>query len=250
MRTEMTKHDAAGPPMAASPALVQPPSSAPPPRGHAARFAALANTIEARHDAQSLDDVMALRDKYAAPVFGSVSPWSLVEMLGQCIDPSDQRLYCTSQQVHVLQMIDAMEAEEAATPESLLVALVHDLGKVLLLAGEAPENVVCMNRPVQAGAPGCGLDRCVFQWNHDEWAYARLKDHLPDHLAWLVRYHSILPATCMHLMDARDLDYCRRYLKHFARYDHGTKSPCNLPQRRIGDYRAIVERALPAKMPF
>ncbi|MEP7060841.1 MAG: inositol oxygenase family protein [Betaproteobacteria bacterium] len=243
-------HDVTGLWPATSPPPVHPPSAAPSPRGHAARFAALASTIEARHDAQSLDDVMELREKYAAPVFGSVSPWSLVEMLGQCVDPSDQRLYCTSQQVHLLQMIDAMEAEGAATPELLLVALVHDFGKVLLLTDEAPENVVCMNRPLQAGTPGCGLDRCVFQWNHDEWAYARFKDHLPDHLGWLVRYHSILPATCMHLMDARDLDYCRRYLKPFARYDHGSKSPCNLPQRRIGDYRAVIERALPAKMSF
>jgi len=237
-------------PQPAAPGAPQHPASAPTARAHAARYAARANAIEALHDAQSVDDVMRLRDKYATPVFGSVSPWSLVEMLGQCIDPSDQRLYCASQQMHVLQIINAMEAENAATPQMLLVALVHDLGKVLLLTDEAPQNIVCMNRPLQAGTPGCGLDNCVFQWNHDEWAYARLRDHLPDHLAWLVRYHSILPATCLHYMDARDQDYCRRYLKHFARYDHETKSPFNVPQRRMADYRAIVERALPAQMMF
>ena len=244
-----TPGSSAAPP---SPAATAPARSTliPPARVLAERHADHARAIVSRHDAQGIDDVMALRDKYATPTFGSVSPWSLVEALGQCIDPSDQRLYCASQQMHLLQMIEAMEGENAATPEMLLVALVHDLGKTLLLTDEAPENIVCMNRPVRTGAPGCGLDHCVFQWNHDEWAYARLKDHLPDHLAWLVRYHSILPGTCMQFMDARDIDYCRRYLKPFAAFDHETKSPFNVARRRIADYRSVVERALPARMAF
>jgi hypothetical protein len=51
-------------------------------------------------------------------------------------------------------------------------------------------------------------------------------------------------------MDARDRDYAERYLRPFARYDHGTKSPLFLPQRRLEDYRHIVERALPATIMF
>lgn len=234
--------------------LQPPPRPSPPiacpPHELAERYAAYATAIESRHSAQTLDDVMALREKYAKPTFGAASPWSLVQMLGQCIDPSDQRLYCASQQLHVLQIIDALEVENAATPEMLLLALVHDLGKVLLLTDEAPENVVCMNRPVATGVAGCGLDRCVLQWNHDEWAYMRLKDHLPDPLAWLVRYHSIVPAACIQYMDARDREYCNRYLKPFARFDHESKTPLNLPPYRIDHYRAIIERALPLKLDF
>jgi hypothetical protein len=204
--------------------------------------------IDSRHHAQTLDDVAALRSKYATPVLGRVSPWSVVESLGRCIDPTDQRLYCASQHLHILQIIDAMEQEGAASDEMVLVALVHDLGKVLLLTDEAPENIVCMNRPIRVCAPGGGLDNCVFQWNHDEFAYSRLKDHLPDPLAWLVRYHSIVPEACELYMDARDRDYYQRYLKPFSRYDHGTKSPFYLPKRRLADYRHVVERALPASI--
>lgn len=229
-------------------AAAERPSTAPIPapgfldEGYRKRAAA----IEARHNAQTVETVAALRKKYAAPVFGLVSPWSLVQKLAQCIDPTDCKLFGASQQLHVLQIIDAMEAEGMATDEWLLVALVHDIGKVLLLTGEAPENVVCMNKPISVCAPGGGLDNCVFQWNHDEFAYSRLKDHLPDGLAWLVRYHSILPETCERYMDARDREYRERYLRPFSRYDHRTKSHLNLPQRRIEDYRHIVERALPA----
>lgn len=207
-----------------------------------------ANEIEARHNAQTADSVRALREKYAVPVLGRVAPWSLVEKLAECIDPTDHKLTGASQQMHVLQIIDAMETEGTATEEWLLVALVHDIGKVLLLTGEAPENVVCMNRPIAVCAPSGGLDNCVFQWNHDEFAYSRLKDYLPDGLAWLVRYHSILPATCEKYMDARDLEYREQYLRPFARYDHGTKSPMYLPQRRLQDYRHVVERALPTSI--
>jgi hypothetical protein len=213
-------------------------------------FAQRAEAIEARHDAQTAETVAALRRKYAAPVFGRVSPWSLIEKLAQCVDPTDTRLYGASQHLHLLQIIDAMEAEGTATEEMILVTLVHDLGKVLLLAGEPPENVVCMNKPVTVCEPGGGLQHCVFQWNHDEFAYSRLKEYLPDGLAWLVRYHSILPDTCEQYMDARDREYCDRYLRPFERYDQETKSPLNLPQRRLDDYRQVIERAFPASLLF
>ena len=224
-------------------------SPIPSPKAVKEAFLKRAFSIQALHDAQTVETVEALRKKYAVPVLGRVEPWTLVEKLAQCIDPTDQRLLCASQHLHVLQIIDAMEAEGTATEEFLLVALVHDLGKVLLLTGEAPENVVCMNRPI-AGEPGAGLDHCIMQWNHDEFAYSRLKDHLPEGMAWLVRYHSILPEACEPYMDARDRDYAERYLRPFARYDHGTKSPLSLPQRRLDDYRHIVERALPATIVF
>lgn len=220
-------------------------SPIPSPAALADAYRRRAAAIDARHNAQTAETVATLRQKYAAPVLGRVSPWSLVEQLAQCIDPTDCRLFGASQQLHVLQIIDAMEAEGTATEDWLLVTLLHDIGKVLLLTGEAPENVVCMNKPVSVCAPGGGLENCVFQWNHDEFAYSRLKDYLPDGLAWLVRYHSILPETCERYMDGRDREYRERYLRPFARYDHRTKTPMYLPQRRLEDYRHIVERALP-----
>jgi hypothetical protein len=211
-----------------------------------AEFGARAIAIENRHRAQTAAMVAGLRAKYAAPVFGRMPVWTAIEMLARCIDPSDRRLFGASQQLHVLQILDAMETEGAATEEFVLAALLHDLGKVLLLAGEAPENVVCFNEPIGAALPGIGLDRCTLQWNHDEFAWSRLKDHLPDGVAWLVRYHSIDIARCEPYMDARDRAYLDRYLRPFARYDHGTKSPYYVPARRIDDYRPLIERIFPS----
>jgi predicted HD phosphohydrolase len=152
--------------------------------------------------------------------------------------------------VHVLQILEAMERDGVATRELVLAALLHDLGKVLLLTAEAPEHVVCMNEPIGEYARGIGLDNCVIQWNHDEFAYTRLRDHLPDGIAWLIRYHSIVRPSCEAYMDARDREHAARYLDIFARYDLDSKSPYRLPKKSIGDYRHVIEEALPREIVF
>ena len=104
-----------------------------------------AQVIEDRHERQDAETVARLRHKYEAPVLGDVRVWELVELLAQCIDPSDGRLFGASQQFHVLQMLDAMEHDRVTDPDLVLAALVHDIGKVLLLFGEDPANVVCID---------------------------------------------------------------------------------------------------------
>ena len=222
----------------------------PAPDPRTADYFALAREIDARHAAQTLDDVEVLRRRYREPVFGTVRVWELLERLAQCVDPSDCALFCTSQQTHVLQMLEAMARDGVDDADLILAVLVHDLGKLLLVAGEDPANVVCMNSPVGVDEPGVGLDQCTFQWNHDEFGYSRLRDHVPDHIAWLVRYHSMDAAAVAPLMDARDRDYTARYFDVFTRYDHETKTPFHLPELRLEVYRDFVEEAFPNPIPF
>src|ERR1700687_568854 len=150
-------------------------------------FASEAKRIYERHFAQTHDTVTALQRKYAQPVFGAMRVWDLVEKLALCIDVSDEHLGCTNQLIHVQQVVEGMERDGIQDTDFFLAALTHDLGKVLLLAGEAPENVMCATRPIGEYDPGVGLDRVVFQWNHDEFIYSRLRDRLPEHVPWLVR---------------------------------------------------------------
>jgi predicted HD phosphohydrolase len=230
-----------------------------------AEFRARAAPIVERHRAQDPDQIAALRCTYAKPVFGKVRVWDMVERLGSCVDPTDERLFCASQQIHVLQILEAMEHDGTATPDMVLVALIHDLGKVLLTTGEDPANVVCMTDAVDggsgaagAGAPeavtsagaGAGLDHTMLQWNHDEFAYERLRDHVSEDMAWLIRYHSIDVGAVSHLMDARDLERTERLLLPFAHYDHATKSPFNLPSISLASYRDVIEEAFPRKIRF
>lgn len=206
--------------------------------------------IIARHKAQTAAEVATLRARYEAPVFGHCEVYELVERLGQCIDPSDRRLFGASQLSHVLLMIEAMEADGVLTPDLLLAALIHDLGKLLLLTDEDPANVVGMNAPIGQFEPGTGLDQAVVQWNHDEFGYSRFVEHVPDHIAWLIRYHSVDQPTVSHLYDDRDRRYSDDYLQTFAHYDHETKTPFRAPRTRLEDYREFIEDAFPKPIPF
>ena len=113
-----------------------------------------------RHLDQTKEMVAALNKKYEKPVLGRVRVWNLMERLAQCIDPSDSALYCVSQLVHALQVVEGMERDGIQDKDFLIAGLIHDLGKILLLTGEAPENVVCFNTPIGHYEKGVGLVYC------------------------------------------------------------------------------------------
>jgi hypothetical protein len=211
-------------------------------------FVTSADDIHRRHRAQTREQVTALRAKYARPLHGLVNTWELLEGLGGCVDPTDVRLYGASQQLHLLQVLTAMEGDHVEDPVLLAAALLHDVGKLLLLAGEAPEHVVGSRAPIGAHEPGGGLDHAWLQWNHGEFAYSRIKNDVDEPVAWLVRYQSIVPERCAPLFDARDRTYVARYLTAFRHYDQTFKSPFTLPRKRLADYRALAARLLPATL--
>ena len=213
-----------------------------------AAFARASDEIQRRHRSQTREDVAALRAKYARPLYGLVSTWELLERLAECVDPIDVKLYGASQQLHMLQVLAAMEEDGVEDPMLLAAAMLHDVGKILLLAGEAPENVAGFNAPIGAHEPGCGLDAAWLQWNHDEFGWSRIKDDVEEPVAWLVRYHSIVPERCAPLFSARDRAYVQRYLTPFRHYDQDFKSPFTLPRKRLADYRDLAARLLPATL--
>ena len=213
-----------------------------------AAFATGAEEIQRRHRAQTREQVAALRAKYARPLYGLVSTWELLEGLAACVDPSDVLLYGASQQLHLLQVLAAMEQDHVEDPVLLAAAMLHDIGKVLLLAGEAPEHVVGSRAPIGPHERGDGLDTAWLQWNHAEFAYSRIKDDVDEPVAWLVRYQSIVPERCAPLFDARDRAHVARYLTAFRHYDQSFKSPFALPPKRLADYRTLAARLLPATL--
>ena len=219
-------------------------------RGSNATFVERARPIIERHYAQTRDDVLALQEKYREPIFGRVPVADLLERLALCIDEMDADMGCASQLTHSLQVVEGMTADGIEDHDLLITGLIHDVGKVLLTVGEDPANVGGMLSPIGDYDDGVGLDRCVMQWNHDEFGYSRFKDLVPDHVAWLIRYHSIHVDQCERLMDERDRRYARDYLPVFTRYDNGTKSVFRLPETRIDDYRDLIEEYFPDPILF
>ncbi len=212
-------------------------------------FDRAAHEIYDRHWQQDQETVQALRARYQAPVFGKVRVWDLVEKLALCVDPTDRTLYCANQYIHLQQILQGMERDGVTDDDLILAALTHDLGKVALLTDEVPENVVCGTTPVGEYGAGIGLDNIYCQFGHDEIAYVRIKDHVPDFVAWLTRYHSMNPDGMRPYLDERDSRYYEKYLT-FRKYDLGTKSVVSLPRIDMEKYRTIIDEAFPSPILF
>jgi len=208
-------------------------------------FKTTAREIGGRHNAQTREVVARLKRKYESAVFGRVRVWDMVEKLALCVDPTDTSLCCTSQFVHVQQLVAAMERDGVQDRDLYIAAFTHDLGKVMLLANEAPEHVVCESAPFGGDRDGIGLDNVVFQFCHPEIIFTRLKDHVPDHVAWLVRYHATSTQRVEPYMNDRDRGYAERYLKPFQHYDRQFKSTTFLPRIDLAKYRALIEETFP-----
>lgn len=214
-------------------------------------FQARANAIYEAQRRQTKQTVETLKAKYEGEVVGKVRVWDLIQKLALCVDPTDTALQCTSQYMHVCQVITAMERDRELDETMLLAALLHDLGKVAMLAGETPDHVVCFTEPIEGREPGCGLDNVIFQFGHDEIAYLRFKDDVPDHVAWLARYHSMVLRSAEPFMNDRDREYEAKFLSKFRTYDQGTKSPAFLPANATLDrHRDFVERWFPNPILF
>ena len=205
-------------------------------------------SINARHESQNLETVLALQTKYADPVFGLVDPEDLLDRLALCVDPSDGRLLGISQHVHVQQMLLGMEEAGEEDEDLYFAALIHDMGKILLLTDEDPANVVGMNSPIGEHPAKVGLDNVAVNWNHDEFMWSRLAAHVPDHIAWLVRYHSLEIPKAHPYMDERDLDYLARFLTPFRHYDQDTKSIDRFDSKVIERWKPLLRERLPERI--
>ena len=138
----------------------------------------------------------------------------------------------------------------------ILAGFVHDLGKVLCLAGEPQWAVVGDTFPVGCAfsekivfpelfaanpdtrepaystpngiyAEGCGLDAVHMSWGHDEYLYHVLRPYLPEPALYVIRYHSFYAAhregAYTHLMDERDRALME-VVREFNPYDLYSKS--------------------------
>ncbi len=215
--------------------------------GKKAFVESIAETI-VRSQNQTKDEVDALKKKYEHKTFGKFYVWDLVDRLSKCIDTLDDRLGVGSQEVHALQVAEAMEDDGLTDPHLLVMGIIHDLGKVLLMDVEPPENVYYNTSVIAQNS--IGLDNCTLTWCQDEFLYSRIKDHAPDHVSWVIRYHGLDINKSLRFMDERDKEYTEKYLRSFKRYDGESKSFYKFPKKKMEDYRDMIEYVFPNPILF
>lgn len=216
------------------------------------------NFYKEQHTKQSVAYNLKARHDFHSKTRAEMTVWEAMEKLNTLIDESDPDT-SLSQIEHLLQSAEAIRRD--GKPRWMqLTGLIHDLGKLLFFYdAQGQWDVVGDTFPVGIGfderiiygresfkdnedfnhpvydtkfgiySPGCGLDKVMLSWGHDEYLYhiAKEQSTLPDEALAMIRYHSFYPwhsaGAYQELMDDHDKEMLRA-VKAFNPYDLYSKS--------------------------
>ena len=233
------------------------------------------------HGAQDAETSARLVEKWNRTMFGGrPRVLDLLTLLHFTTDRSDAVLGYTSQLVHALQVYAAVsnvtdiifdERDAQYRRDMRLAALIHDLGKLLSLFGEADAHVDCTNSALGVDGDG-GLDAIRAQFNHDEYGYLKLRGFgLPRRVELVIRFHSLFdlrdmsvpdehampwlqPAANLYDMELNpDDERARDFILHFSHYDQKAKRATDyIPDVDLVEIEALLAEAFPpdGRIPF
>ncbi|KAL5771092.1 hypothetical protein ACOSP7_015246 [Xanthoceras sorbifolium] len=239
-----------------------------------------------QHINQTYDFVKKMRKEYGKLDKVEMSIWECCELLNEVVDDSDPDLD-EPQIQHLLQSAEAIRKDYPDEDWLHLTALIHDLGKVLLLPsfGELPQWAVVgdtfplgcafdkanvhhkyfkdnpdYNNPAYSTKngiyqEGCGLDNVMISWGHDDYMYLVAKENgstLPSAGLFIIRYHSFYPlhkeGAYTHLMNEEDKENMK-WLHVFNKYDLYSKSKVLVDVEKVKPYYlSLIEKYFPAKL--
>ncbi|KAK6125151.1 hypothetical protein DH2020_041117 [Rehmannia glutinosa] len=211
------------------------------------------------HINQTYEFVKKMREEYGKLDKVEMSIWECCELLNNVVDESDPDLD-EPQIEHLLQTAEAIRKDYPNEDWLHLTALIHDLGKVLLLPsfGELPQwavvgdtypvgcafdesivhhkyfkenpdyNNPAYNTKFGVYEKGCGLDNVFMSWGHDDYMY--------------------LSGAYKHLMNEEDEENLK-WLKIFNKYDLYSKSKVRIDVEKVKPYYlSLIEKYFPAKL--
>ncbi|KAK1408552.1 hypothetical protein QVD17_40425 [Tagetes erecta] len=238
------------------------------------------------HINQTYEFVKKMRDEYKKLDKLEMSIWECCELLNEVVDESDPDLD-EPQIEHLLQTAEAIRKDYPDEDWLHLTALIHDLGKVLLLPrfGELPQWAVVgdthplgcafdesivhhkyfkdnpdTNNPAYQTKngiyeEGCGLENVTISWGHDDYMYLVAKENgttLPQAGLFIIRYHSFYPlhrcGAYKHLMNEEDVENLK-WLQIFNKYDLYSKSKVRVDVEKVKPYyQSLIQKYFPEKL--
>ncbi|KAJ2891023.1 hypothetical protein MKZ38_001002 [Zalerion maritima] len=181
------------------------------------------NFYKEQHTKQTVAYNLRARHLFHSKTRDELTVWEAIEKLNSLVDESDPDTEVT-QIMHALQTAEAMRRD--GKPRWMQCAgLIHDLGKLLYFYdAEGQWDVVGDTFPVGCAfdekiiypgsfcdnpdvddpvystkygiySQGCGMDKIMLSWGHDEYLYhvAKAQSKLPDEALAMIRYHSFYP---------------------------------------------------------
>ncbi|MGK0187949.1 MAG: inositol oxygenase [Verrucomicrobiales bacterium] len=233
------------------------------------------------HQFQTYDFVTQKKEHYLSFDKREMTVFEALDFLNTLVDDSDPDIELDQLQ-HLLQTSEAIRAD-GHEDWFVLTGLMHDLGKVLCLFGEAQWAVVGDTFPVgckfsdQIVYPeffgdnpdnedpryntrlgiyeeGCGLRNVHLSWGHDEYMFHLMKDYLPEPALYMIRYHSFYAwhreGDYDYLCDDHDREHLQ-WVKKFNPYDLYSKCPVLPDWNKLRPYYAeLIDKYLPATIRF
>ncbi|KAK6776958.1 hypothetical protein RDI58_023675 [Solanum bulbocastanum] len=239
-----------------------------------------------QHINQTYDYVTKMRKEYGKLNKIEMSIWDCCELLNDVVDDSDPDLD-EPQIEHLLQTAEAIRKDYPNEDWLHLTGLIHDLGKVLLHPsfGELPQwavvgdtfplgcafdqsivhhkyfkdnpdiNNIIYNTKNGVYEQGCGLNKVVMSWGHDDYMYLVAKENgttLPYAALFVIRYHSFYAlhksGAYTHLMNADDKENIK-WLNIFNKYDLYSKSNVRIDVEKVKPYYlSLIQKYFPKKL--
>ncbi|KAK4944507.1 hypothetical protein LTR10_016181 [Elasticomyces elasticus] len=241
------------------------------------------NFYKEQHTKQTVAYNLKARNDFHTKSRAEMTLWEAMERLNTLIDESDPDTEL-SQIEHLLQSAEAMRRD--GRPRWMqLTGLIHDLGKLLFFfdaqgqwdvvgdtfaVGCAFDDKIIygsksfsenpdFNDPVYSSkygiySPGCGLDKIMLSWGHDEYLYNVVKDQstLPDEALAMIRYHSFYPwhqqGAYRDFMVEKDHEMLKA-VKKFNPYDLYSKSDEKPNVEKLKPYyMELIDEYFPTKI--
>lgn len=236
-----------------------------------------------QHTKQTVAFNLKARNTFWSKTRAEMTIWEAMEKLNTLIDDSDPDT-SLSQIEHLLQSAEAIRRD--GKPRWMqLTGLIHDLGKLLYffdaegqwdVVGDTfpvgcafDDRIIYGNRSFEDNpdyddhiygtkfgiyTPGCGLDRVMLSWGHDEYLYHIVKDQstLPEEALAMIRFHSFYPwhsaGAYMELMDDHDKKMLEA-VRAFNPYDLYSKSDdVPNPDELKPYYAQLIDEFFPTKV--
>jgi inositol oxygenase len=241
------------------------------------------NFYKEQHTKQTVAYNLKARNDFHSKTRAEMTIWEAIERLNTLIDESDPDTEL-SQIEHLLQSAEAMRRD--GRPSWMqLTGLIHDLGKLLFFfdaqgqwdvvgdtfpVGCAFDDRIIygsksfsenpdFNDPVYSTkhgiySPGCGLEKVMLSWGHDEYLYHVVKDQstLPDEALAMIRYHSCYPwhqqGAYRDFMTEKDHEMLKA-VKKFNPYDLYSKSDEKPSVEKLKPYYLeLIDEYFPTKV--
>ncbi|KAF5726035.1 inositol oxygenase 2-like [Tripterygium wilfordii] len=239
-----------------------------------------------QHINQTYDFVKRMREEYSKFDRAEMSIWECCELLNEVVDESDPDLD-EPQIQHLLQSAEAIRKDYPDQDWLHLTALIHDLGKVLLLPqfgglpqwavvgdtfplgcafdesiihhkyfkGNPDHNNPAYNTKNGIYKEGCGLENVMISWGHDDYMYLVTKENgttLPPAALFIIRFHSFYPlhtaGAYKHLMNKEDEENLK-WLHIFNKYDLYSKSKVLIDVEEVKPYyMSLINKYFPTKL--